>query len=298
MLRNGIGENSEFSRFHPLVNLAYFVIVIGITMFSMSPAFLLANLMLSWIYSILLRGSAVIKQNLIVATFTLIVMTAINLFFTHEGVTVLFYLNDNAITLEALIYGLCSAAMLISVITWFVSFNVIMSSEKLIYIFGKTAPVIGLTLSMIFRYVPLLKERYAEIHTGQMCMGRGKEKGFLNRMRQFGKEVSILISWSLESSIESADSMEARGYGLKGRTSFHLYRLQMRDICFLSITFLLALTVIYGKCSGKDAVSFYPDFRYNFDLQSAAVLLAYSVLAILPALMDVYGEMKWKQSKQ
>ena len=72
----------------------------------------------------------------------------------------------------------------------------------------------------------------------------------------------------------------------------------MRDICFLSITFLLALTVIYGKYSGKDAVSFYPDFRYNFDLQSAAVLLAYSVLAILPALMDVYGEMKWKQSKQ
>lgn len=298
MLRNGIGESSEFSRFHPLVNLAYFVIVIGITMFSMSPAFLLANLMLSWIYSILLRGSAVIKQNLIVAAFTLIVMSVINLFFTHEGVTVLFYLNDNAITLEALIYGLCSAAMLISVITWFVSFNVIMSSEKLIYIFGKTAPVIGLTLSMIFRYVPLLKERYAEIHTGQMCMGREKEKGFLNRMRQFGKEVSILISWSLESSIESADSMEARGYGLKGRTSFHLYRLQMRDICFLSITFLLALTVIYGKYSGKDAVSFYPDFRYNFDLQSAAVLLAYSVLAILPALMDVYGEMKWKQSKQ
>lgn len=298
MLRNGIGESSEFSRFHPLVNLAYFVIVIGITMFSMSPAFLLANLMLSWIYSILLRGSAVIKQNLIVAAFTLIVMSVINLFFTHEGVTVLFYLNDNAITLEALIYGLCSAAMLISVITWFVSFNVIMSSEKLIYIFGKTAPVIGLTLSMIFRYVPLLKERYAEIHTGQMCMGRGKEKGFLNRMWQFGKEVSILISWSLESSIESADSMEARGYGLKGRTSFHLYRLQMRDICFLSITFLLALTVIYGKYSGKDAVSFYPDFRYNFDLQSAAVLLAYSVLAILPALMDVYGEMKWKQSKQ
>ena len=298
MLRNGIGESSEFSRFHPLVNLAYFVIVIGITMFSMSPAFLLANLMLSWIYSILLRGSAVIKQNLIVAAFTLIVMSVINLFFTHEGVTVLFYLNDNAITLEALIYGLCSAAMLISVITWFVSFNVIMSSEKLIYIFGKTAPVIGLTLSMIFRYVPLLKERYAEIHTGQMCMGREKEKGFLNRMRQFGKEVSILISWSLESSIESADSMKARGYGLKGRTSFHLYRLQMRDICFLSITFLLALTVIYGKYSGKDAVSFYPDFRYNFDLQSAAVLLAYSVLAILPALMDVYGEMKWKQSKQ
>ena len=298
MLRNGIGESSEFSRFHPLVNLAYFVIVIGITMFSMSPAFLLANFMLSWIYSILLRGSAVIKQNLIVAAFTLIVMSVINLFFTHEGVTVLFYLNDNAITLEALMYGLCSAAMLISVITWFVSFNVIMSSEKLIYIFGKTAPVIGLTLSMIFRYVPLLKERYAEIHTGQMCMGRGKEKGFLNRMRQFGKEVSILISWSLESSIESADSMEARGYGLKGRTSFHLYRLQMRDICFLSITFLLALTVIYGKYSGKDAVSFYPDFRYNFDLQSAAVLLAYSVLAILPALMDVYGEMKWKQSKQ
>lgn len=298
MLRDGIGENSEFAGFHPLVNLTYFIIVIGVTMFSMSPAFLVTNLVLSWIYSILLRGSRVILQNFFVTVFTLIVMTVINMFFTHEGVTVLFYLNDNAITLQALIYGLCSAVMLSSVITWFVSFNVIMSSEKLIYIFGKAAPVIGLTLSMIFRYVPLLKERYKEIHMGQVCLGRGNRRGFFNKMRRFAKEVSILISWSLESSIESADSMEARGYGLKGRTSFHLYRLQKCDILFVLIMFALLSVVIYGGYAGTGKVSFYPDFNYNPDMKSVVALVAYFGLAMLPLSMDIYGEMRWKRSRR
>ena len=69
-----------------------------------------------------------------------------------------------------------------------------MTSDKFIYLFGKAAPVLGLTLSMVFRFLPLLKIRYQEISMGQKCMGRHGQKGIIARARQTVKEVSILIS--------------------------------------------------------------------------------------------------------
>lgn len=296
MFKNGIGEASEFSRFHPWVNLIYFSFVIGITMFSMAPHFLIATLLLSWLYSVLLKGKEILKQNACISIFIILVTAVLNVFFTHEGVTILFYINDNAVTIESFIYGLSSGVMLVSVIIWFTCFNVIMSGDKLIFIFGKAAPVLGLTLSMIFRYVPLLKERYSEIHMGQICLGRGEDKGFLSKIRRFGKEASILVSWSLESSIESADSMEARGYGLKGRTSFNLYRLEKRDIFFILTIVLLGGTVIAGNILRKNIISFYPVYKYTWTGWSAATLCAYIMLMLLPIVMDIYGEAKWKQS--
>ena len=41
---------------------------------------------------------------------------------------------------------------------------------------------------------------------------------------------SIVVTWSLESGLITADSMRCRGYGLPGRTSFSLYRLSLIHI--------------------------------------------------------------------
>ena len=224
MFKEGLGETSEFAGYHPWVNMTYYILAVGVTMFSLSPWFLAGTFLLSWVYSVLIRGRKIIRLNLIFTLWSLILMAVINVFFSHDGVTVFFYINDNAITLEAMLFGFSSAVMLVSLIIWFTSFNTIMSADKLIFLFGTAAPVLGLTLSMIFRYIPLLKNRYEDIRLGQACMNAGEPTGFLEKMRQLGKEISILVSWSLESSIEGADSMEARGYGLPGRTSFHLYR--------------------------------------------------------------------------
>ena len=121
-VREGLGEAAAFYRSHPLLNFSYFAIVIGVTMFAMHPVFLLSSFFMAWCYSILLRG---ITLNV------------------HNGVTVLFYLNDNRITLEAIIYGLASAIMLTSVIIWFSCFSVIVTADKFIYLFGRAAPVLA-----------------------------------------------------------------------------------------------------------------------------------------------------------
>lgn len=295
MGRIGLGQGSRFSHCHPMVNIVFFVFSIGITMFSMNPKFILVSMVMSWAYSILLKGSKGIKFNISVTVPVVFVMSVINGMFVNNGVTVLFYLNNNRITLEAIIYGFAAAMVIAAVVIWFSTFNIIMTSDKLIYLFGKAAPVLGLTLSMVFRFIPLLKERFKEISMGQRCMGRGFEKGIFKKVRQGAKEVSILISWSLEASIETADSMEARGYGLKGRTAFHLYKYSRTDRILLIWEILLGSYVFIGVLLGKTNIYYYPKIVLgNVDFYQITLLVSYFILLAIPIFVDEWGEKKWQ----
>jgi len=297
MHKQGLGETSEFCTYHPLVNLIYFALVIGVTMFSMSPYFVAVTIVGAWAYSVLLKGIGALKFNLILSIPMVLVMMVVNTFFNNNGETVLFYLNTSRVTLEALAFGFVGGMVLVAVVVWFTTFNVVMTADKLIYLFGKVAPVLGLTLSMIFRFIPLLKSRFAEISLGQKCMGRGHDQGhFFKRARQVVKEISILIAWSLEASIESADSMEARGYGLRGRTSFHLFKFSYRDYMALGAMALTGIPVIIGCAMDMTNMYFFPKLVLQpLDLPTALILLCYCLLTIIPFVIDIVGEMKWKQ---
>lgn len=297
MKENNIEEESEFGKFHPLVNFIYFAIVIILTMFSMNPIFLGLTCIASWIYSIVLKGIKGLKFNIALSAPIMLIMTFVNTFFTHNGATVLFYLNNNAVTLEALYYGIASSVMLISVIIWFSCYNVILTSDKLIYLFGRIAPVLALTISMCFRYIPLLRKRFKEINEGQKCMGRNISHGsFIFRIRQFFKEVSILISWSLEEAIETSDSMEARGYGLRGRTSFHLYHFSKRDIQSIILILLLGSIPLTLCFMGKTDIYYYPEIMFpKIDIMQILSIIMYLVILIIPTIIDVRGKRKWNK---
>ena len=267
-------------------------------MFSTDPYFVLVTLIFAWAYSFILRGKRSLRQNFMITLPVLIIMTAVNTIFVHNGATILFYISDLRITFEALAFGFVSAMILSSVIIWFGCFSDIMTSDKLIYIFGKVRPVMGLTLSMVFRFIPLLRERFLEIRLGQKAMGRDEEQHFFGKVRQFVKELSILISWSLESSIETADSMEARGYGLKGRTSFHLFRFMDRDKVMTVIFCGLGVILLISLIKGLTDIYYYPVIV--LEKWSPFKIIAFAsfvVLLMIPILMDLDVKKKWQLSK-
>ena len=300
MFREGIGETGRFILMHPVVTASYYAIVIGILMFSNSPLFLISAIAMGMCYDMLLKGRRSLRNNLFIILFMSFLTVLINALFTHNGSTVLFYLGNNRVTLEAACYGLAMALMLSGVVIWFSSFNVVMTSEKLIYIFGRFAPVLGLTLSMIFRFVPLLRTRFELIGEGQKALYAGDENGFIGKIRQFGKEVSILVSWSLESSIESADSMAARGYGLKGRTSYNLFKIRTADIMTLLLSMLLGGVTITSYAAGVNKLYYYPVIRVVESSPKWLELAGYiSFIALLamPLAIDLIGELRWKKSR-
>lgn len=85
-----------------MVNFIYFVLVAGITMFSMAPLFLAAAFIGAWIYSLLLKGRAALKMNLTLSIAMVLIMVLINMLFNNNGATALFYIGDSRITLESM----------------------------------------------------------------------------------------------------------------------------------------------------------------------------------------------------
>ncbi len=285
-----------FQSFHPVVSFVYFLAVVFITMFSMHPVFLALSFCASFAYSILLGGRGALKFNFFAMIPILVFMAVINPLFSHQGVTVLFYLSGNPMTLESIVYGFAAAAMLVSVIVWFSCYNRIMTSDKFIYLFGRVLPSLSLVLSMCFRFVPLFKRQFREISDAQKGIGRDVSQGSLvKRARQFLRELSILVSWSMENSIETSDSMRARGYGLRGRSSFSIFRFDRRDGAMLSAILLLAGLVLIGCVQGENNIYYYPAIVIQSPtFWSVLLYLAYGVLLSLPIAIDIGERYSWK----
>ena len=85
---------------------------------------------------------------------------------------------------------------------------------------------------MALRFVPRFLNQLGVIRNGQKAMGRDVSEGrLLDRIKYGLQMLSILVTWSLENAIETSDSMRSRGYGLRGRTAFSVYRFTKRDCC-------------------------------------------------------------------
>lgn len=114
-MSNYVDSYSTFAAFHPTVGIIYYLAIMGITMFTMSPFFLIMSLLLALIYDVLVRGNRVIKQDFILITAVTFTMALLNGLFTHNGQTVLFYISSNRITVEAFIYGLFAGVKIASI---------------------------------------------------------------------------------------------------------------------------------------------------------------------------------------
>ena len=290
-----------FEKYHPVVNVVYFFAVIIFAMFFLHPVYMALSLSGACIYSIILNGKKALKFNVVYMLPSMLVLACVNPLFNHEGMTILFYLKDgNPFTLESIIYGIVSATMIINVIIWFSCHNQIMSSDKIMYLFGKVIPASSLIFSMVLRFVPLYKARIKTISNAQKCIGNDVSRGnVLRRARNGLKILSIMVTWSLESSIETADSMKARGYGLKGRTAFSIYKMTLKDKVVLGLLAILIALVAMGACSGLIYVNYFPRIQFTpVTVWSSFVFISYFLLCYMPIFLNIYDEIMWRISGQ
>ncbi|MEK3865123.1 energy-coupling factor transporter transmembrane component T [Paenibacillus sp. FSL H7-0716] len=287
----------SFSTFHPFVNFLYFVVVLLFSMVFMHPIFQVIALISAVAYSIMLKGKKGIRFNLLYMIPFLLFMAVMNPVFNHQGVTILFYLNNgNPITKESILYGVAAACMFVTVIIWFSCYNVVMTSDKFIYIFGKILPALSLIFSMVLRFVPRYLAQIKVISNAQKCIGRDVSQGnLLARARNGITILSIMTTWALENAIETADSMRSRGYGLPGRTSFSIFRLDARDkVVLLIMTGLIALVAV-GAVMGENTMRFYPSIKASAITPfSILIYIAYFALCMIPVLINMVEAMKWK----
>jgi energy-coupling factor transport system permease protein len=278
--------------------MLYFALVIGLTMFFTHPICLAVSLACATVYSLYLNGKKSLRFGLFYMLPMLIITALINPAFTHQGETILTYLpNGNPLTLESIVYGIFMGGLIICVISWFSCFNTVMTSDKFMYLFGRIIPALSLILSMSLRLIPRFTAQIKVISNAQRCIGRDvRTGGILRRARCGIRILSILITWALENAIDTADSMKSRGYGLRGRTAFSIYRFTGRDRNALLFLILCGGYVISGVFTQELRFLYYPIVSGN-ELSPYLISLfgAWLVLAVMPIFINLKESIKWKQ---
>ncbi len=289
-----------FSSYHPLINFLYFALCIGFTTVFMHPVMLVISLFCAAAYGITLNGRKTLLFSLKYMLPVIIFTAIINPAFNHQGKTFLAYLpTGNVLTLESIVYGAASGIMLAAVLIWFTCFSAVITSDKFIYLFGRIIPALSLVLSMTLRLVPKFKRQLHEVCDAQRALGRDVSSGSLwQRTKTAVSVFSVLISLSLEDSIETADSMKSRGYGTRHRTAFSIYNWCKRDTAALIYLSILGLCVVVSSACGNLFWRYFPDIRGMTDgAASVLTYFAFAGICIMPVLIDGREALYWHSLK-
>ncbi len=306
--------SSGFKGYHPLVNVLFFISIIAFGMLLRHPVYLVISFISSTAYYLKLSGKDGRKTVFRFLLPMLLFVVIINSFFNHYGVTTLFILSSgNNFTFEALVMGIVSGITVVSVIQWFFCCNEVVTEDKFMHIFGRILPKGALVVSMILRFVPLYRRRYKEISQARKCIGLNGTDSFICKMKNTFKNIGILVSWSFENAIETADSMKARGYGLKGRTYYSRFQWHTGDTLALILLVLFDALIIFGLVSNSAYCIYNPYVIINqpseigttyiinelnltinpFGFLSIISLIAFTLLCFLPLTIDLKEDIKW-----
>lgn len=282
---------------NPIAAFLWLMMTAGIAMFCLNPVILLLSVAGGMFYFFIRNPESGLKAQL--PYLLLFLASAIlNPVFSHNGATVLFVVNHNPITLEAFYYGLVLGGMILSVLYWFRSFQQVMTSDKLLYVFGSALPKLTLILSIALRYIPLLKKQTKRIRDAQKALGLFKDENVIDRLRGEMRIFSVLVTWALENGIITADSMAARGYGIGKRTRFALFHFELRDALMCAACLALGGLTVAAIVNGSLTCRFYPYFTLpRPDSLGWSAYFAYALLAFFPGLLEVEENIRWKSLK-
>ena len=221
--------------------------------------------------------------------------TVVNPLVSHNGVTVLFILNDRPVTMEAACVGASNGAVLAAVIYYFACLTRIMTSDKLLYVFGKLSPKSALIISGALRFVPLLRKKNTAIEETQTALGLYRRGNMTANAKSRMRVFSALTSWALENGIVTADSMSARGYTDGRRTYFAPYPFTARDAVWMVFCALCASSLITASAAGAFGFTYYPQMISNGTAAANAAFCAlYAVMCFLPSIIHIKEAARWK----
>lgn len=285
---------NAFSKYHPAALMVYFVSVLLIAMFAGNPILELCALFGGLLFCMTLTSRKEKRSDAGFYLLLFLLITATNPLFSHNGETPLFFLNGNAVTQEAFVYGAATAVMMIAVMLWCKAYSYVMTGDKFIFLFGRAIPQLSLILTVALRYIPMLKRQSEKITRAQKAMGLYASESYFDRLRSSLCVFSALIGWSLENAVETGHSMQARGYGLRGRTHYSDYRFGSADGILLGVSVGLLLLTGYGIAAGYTDFTCYPRVQLAALTPAAcAVYIGFLCLSLLPFMIEVEENIRW-----
>lgn len=287
-----------FESCHPAVNFIFFVAVLYGSVSFTHPVFLAVAYVCAFAYSVKRNG----RKS---AIFNLCLLPAIIAFafyyasYHHFGVTVLKqnFIGNN-MTVESFVYGAMTGLRAAIVCMWLSCLFSVVTSDKVVYLFGKVSPLLSLGLTILLRLIPRIKREAKRINLAQRGIGRGAGQGNLwQRCRNCLRIFSILITWTIQALALEADSMRSRGSLLRGRTAFSIYRFDNRDRAFVIALFGGIILMGMGVILNATQMFYNPKIIWKtLNALDISTVLGYAALCLLPLGLELWTEYQFKKT--
>jgi len=232
-------------------------------------------------------------KTALLTSFPIMILTAvINPLFNHRGQTVLFGTGTFRVTLEAVLYGLVSGAVFMTVILLCICAASVVDGEKIGCIIGRPFPKLALLISMIINLIPRFAREFKEV-SAIRTLSEGKPKSFFGKLAQGIAVFASVLASASEKSAEKVTAMYSRGYGMKKKSRFSFYRFKLRDAVALAVIIALtsaavAVTLLY------DNSEYFP--KITFSGCTVKIVLCF-ILFALPFINLFAEEIKWNMLK-
>jgi len=264
-------------------------------MLTRDPVIQITALFSAALYSFLLFGVRTGFSDLFFYLPMMIMISLINPMFSHNGMTPLFFLNGNPVTLEAVVCGIFIGVSVIAVLWLCKCLGEIISGDKILFLLGNVFPKLALMLSMTMRFIPLFKERYKKASDAQKTLGIYSSSSRADRIKCAVSVFSAVISQSLERSVETAASMKSRGYGIGKRSCYSTFRFTCGDLLLIAFSLSAFLILILTYALGVLDFEFYPRITdISFGALRILAYVAFTSLALLPSVLEIKENLKWK----
>ncbi len=278
----------RFDSYHPAILFFYFVTVLACTALFRHPVFLAVSYAAAFLYSVKLSGKRAAVFNLLLALLA-VCGACFYASYHHFGVTVLWRnFIDNAITLEAFVYGLVISFQAASFLMWFSCIHAVFCSDKAVYLFGRLCPRFAMVFAVLLQFIPRIRQFAKQANMAQSGIGRGFGQGNIRkRSLNFFRIASIVVTWTIESLIGILDSMKSRGAILKGRSAFSIYRFDYRDRCFTIGMSVCIAAILMGALLDQAYTLYDPEIILNKATPFSIVFyMFYAFFCLLPMLAE------------
>ena len=290
--------------YHPSVAFCFFMLMIVLSLASVHPVFQCMSFVAAVSYSIAVSG---IKSFLRGSWWVLLIIVIVMLFNSvlgGRGLTVIFTLDlgfiQSPITVESLAYGFCMGLMLANVILWFNVLGKLSSMQGVIALFARVSPTIGMMIARITVFIPELLSQARLVDKAQRTFyptgaeGQNKKRSKKQQLVYASVLSSNLMEWGMEKSLITANSMMARGYGSRKRTSYRRMRLTARDALPLVVILASGITSFVCIIIAIMGFEYYPyvttiDFWWGY--------LPFVVLCSVPIILQLGEEFAWWRSR-
>jgi energy-coupling factor transport system permease protein len=285
-----------FERFHPLVTFLYYLGSLSLMLLLLHPIFLGLGFMVILAINYLHDHLKGLRGWMLLILSTVVLIMIMNPIFNERGRHVLFLIGEHRITLESLVYGGMNAISIISVMTIFISYNYVMTPNKLLFLFSKILPQFAILLMLTLRFIPLMRRRLEDITLIQKSKGVSVTHGkWRTRARTGLLYVQALLTYSLEEAIQTADSMKARGYGEGRRSTYEYFKIGKKDILALFLLISIFAGIMTGRIYGYGVFTIYPVME-AWDMSTIDVILLFFYVLFLsfPLLVEAGEIIRWR----